>query len=102
MVENGGRDGSPIRERLQGKRVLLTGVTGFLGTAIFERLLHDFPSTHVVVLARGRYGTAARSRVEEVVAGNAFARFREREGSEGVKRTLAERVTVVEGDLASD
>jgi len=31
-----------IVKRLAGKNVLVTGVTGFLGQAVFERLLFDF------------------------------------------------------------
>ena len=32
-----------LRERLAGKRLLITGVTGFVGEALLERLLSDFP-----------------------------------------------------------
>ncbi len=43
-----------IVDRLDDKRVLLTGVTGFLGQVVFERLLGDFPGTRVVLLVRSR------------------------------------------------
>jgi HAD superfamily hydrolase (TIGR01490 family) len=84
---------------LAGKRVLVTGVTGFLGTALFARLLTDFPETRIVLLVRGRFGQSPQSRVEELVAGNVFTRFRESVGPGAVKEVLAERVTVLQGDV---
>ncbi len=35
-----------IAERLDGRRVLITGVTGFVGEALLHRLLHDVPGPH--------------------------------------------------------
>jgi alcohol-forming fatty acyl-CoA reductase len=88
-----------IREALAGKRVLVTGVTGFLGQALFERLLSDFPETSVSLLVRGRFGQPARARVEELVTRPCFGPLREREGADGLARILEERVDVVEGDV---
>jgi alcohol-forming fatty acyl-CoA reductase len=88
-----------IRSSLAGKHVLVTGVTGFLGTALLERLLSEFPATLVTVLVRGRYGSPPEARIQEVLAGNCFRLLRERLGPEEVRRLLAERITVVEGDV---
>ena len=101
MVEN---DGSPprIREALSGKHVLITGVTGFLGLAVFERLLSEFPETRVSLLVRGRYGSPPESRVRELVSRSAFTTFRERAGDKAVEEALEQRVTVLEGDVAGD
>ena len=38
-----------IREALTGKRVVVTGATGFLGTALVERLLRAVPDCEVVL-----------------------------------------------------
>ena len=99
--ERGGPDAarSLIRDRLSGKRVLITGVTGFLGAALFERVLADLPDTTILLLVRGRYGSLPQARVEEVTGRNAFAGWRERLGAEGAKAAL-ERVAVLEGDVA--
>jgi alcohol-forming fatty acyl-CoA reductase len=91
-----------IREGLRGKRILLTGVTGFLGMALFERLLAEMPDTAIVVLARGRYGSPAEDRIRELVTRSGFNALRERIGDEGIRGALAERVTIVEGDVAED
>ena len=41
---------------MAGKNVLVTGVTGFLGQAIFERLLKDFPGSPDVHALNGTFG----------------------------------------------
>src|SRR6266487_448570 len=78
VVENGSR--SPIRAGLAGRRVLVTGVTGFLGTALFERLVADFPETRIVVMIRSRYGSPPRARLEELAGRPVFNAFRDRLG----------------------
>jgi len=91
-----------IVERLAGKRVLVTGVTGFLGQALFERLLLDFPDTRLVLLVRPQLGATGRARVESLMGRPTFNVLRERVGADGIKRTLDERVEVIDGDFARD
>ncbi len=107
MVETGSphqTDGEPslVREGLAGKRVLITGVTGFLGTALLERLLAEFPDTQIVVLSRPRHGSTAQARIDEMAGGAAFRTLREQIGLDAVKHALAERVTVLEGDVTDE
>ena len=46
-----------IRENLSGKRIAITGSTGFLGTALVERFLRSVPDCELVLLVRpGRRG----------------------------------------------
>ncbi len=91
-----------IVERLAGRRVLLTGVTGFLGQAVLARLLLDFPATRLALLIRPQLGTPARLRLDHLAQGNAFRPLRERDGEEGIRRALEERVEVLEGDFVED
>lgn len=88
-----------IREALAGKRVLLTGVTGFLGQAVLERLLSELPETRVVALVRRRGRHSGRHRLTQLAGKPAFSRLAERVGSDEVRRRLAEDVDVLEGDL---
>jgi alcohol-forming fatty acyl-CoA reductase len=98
MVE---KDAGGIASRLKDKRVLLTGVTGFVGQAVFERVLLDVPGTNVVLLIRSQHGTSGRARLEQVMRRPLFDALREREGGdEGLLRLLDRRTEVVEGDMA--
>lgn len=89
-----------LRERLAGKRVLVTGVTGFVGEALLERLLSDFPDTRVVALVRPRGSHSGAARLERMMRKPAFGGLRERLGRDGLAALLADRVDVMEGDLA--
>ena len=51
-----------IAEALAGKRIAITGATGFVGTALVERLLRCVPDCELVLLVRdGKRTTAARA-----------------------------------------
>ena len=99
MVENGRRAPGSIVERLAGKRILLTGVTGFLAQVVFERLLADFPDTRVVLLVRSQTAATSRQRVEYMLRKPAFDALRDRVGDEGLLALLDERVEVIDGDF---
>ena len=88
-----------VRARLAGQRVLLTGVTGFVGEALLERLLSDVPEAKIVVLVRARGGLSAHDRI---VAPARQARVHRAAGAArpGSARFVDERVSVIEGDLA--
>jgi HAD superfamily hydrolase (TIGR01490 family) len=96
----GGSGGTAsIVEKLSGKRILLTGVTGFLAQVVFERLLADFPDTKVVLLVRSQTGATSRERVEYMLRKPAFNTLRDRIGSDGLLQLLDERVEVIDGDF---
>ncbi|HJP65752.1 MAG TPA: SDR family oxidoreductase, partial [Actinomycetota bacterium] len=87
-----------LRPALSGKRILVTGVTGFLGMALLEKLLTDFPDTDLVVLIRGKGDVTPRQRLDQVLAGPAFERLRS-SARDGLAELVDRRVTVVEGDV---
>ncbi|MFB3739247.1 MAG: SDR family oxidoreductase, partial [Candidatus Velamenicoccus archaeovorus] len=80
-----------IVRRLAGKKVLVTGVTGFLGQAVLERLLTDFPQTRVAVLIRPQLGSSGRQRLETLVSRPTFEPLRDAVGADGVPQVLDER-----------
>jgi alcohol-forming fatty acyl-CoA reductase len=98
MAGTGGPAPSII-EKLSGKRILLTGVTGFLAQVVFERLLADFPDTSVVLLVRSQTGATSRERVEYMLRKPAFNTLRDRIGDDGLLQLLDERVEVIDGDF---
>ena len=50
-----------ISDSLSGRRIAITGSTGFLGTAIVEKLLRSVPDCELVLIVRpGRRGAGHR------------------------------------------
>jgi alcohol-forming fatty acyl-CoA reductase len=92
----------PIAERLAGKNVLVTGVTGFLGQAVFERLLKDFAETRITLLVRPQLGSSGRQRVESMLGRPTFNALRDEVGGDGIKVLLDKRVDVVDGDFSRE
>ena len=95
-----------IVESLSGKRVAITGATGFLGTALTERLLRCVPDCELVLVVRpGRRGAAARVQ-RDVLRNDAFDRLREQCSQPGAGETYEEmtgrRVSAVAGDVSVD
>jgi alcohol-forming fatty acyl-CoA reductase len=110
MVEDGSpqpgskrpsRATTSIVGRLRGKRILVTGVTGFLGQAVFERLLLDVPESRIVLLVRPQLGSSGWQRVRSMLARPTFDSLRDREGPDGLERLVEERTEVVEGDFSA-
>ena len=85
-----------LRERLSGRRILLTGVTGFVGEALLQRMLTDLPETVPVLLVRPKAGQSGTERIAGLLAKPTFAAAQAQAG--GADALLA-RVEVLEGDL---
>ncbi|PZR78270.1 MAG: HAD-IB family hydrolase, partial [Candidatus Aeolococcus gillhamiae] len=91
-----------IRDRLAGARVAVTGSTGFLGTALVERLLRSVPECELVLLVRpGRRSTPQARARREIFANDAFARLRADWGGR-FDAEIARRVKVVAGDVTTE
>jgi fatty acyl-CoA reductase len=90
-----------LREALAGRRIAVTGATGFLGTALAERLLRAVPGCEVVLLVRpGRRGPGDRVR-REVIKNNCFDRLRSELGA-GFDAEVAARLQVIGADVGVD
>jgi len=101
-----------IRESLSGKRIAITGATGFLGTAIVERLLRAVPQCELVLVVRpGRRG--AQSRVDrDILRNDAFDSLKAAYANDPVAagglddETFADmcrrRVSALGGDVATE
>ncbi|MBK9178503.1 MAG: HAD-IB family phosphatase [Acidimicrobiales bacterium] len=91
-----------IADALDGRRIAVTGSTGFLGTALVERLLRSVPGCEVVLLVRaGRRSTAAQRVQREVLRNDAFGRLRAELGERFADET-ARRLQVITGDVGAD
>jgi HAD superfamily hydrolase (TIGR01490 family) len=90
-----------IAEALAGRRLLVTGATGFLSTAVVERLLRSVPGGEVVLLVRPGRRSSAEQRVRrEVLRNDAFDRWRNE--VDDADEEWARRVTVLSGDVGTD
>ena len=96
-----------IAESLAGKRIAITGSTGFVGTALVERLLRSVPDCELILLVSDGKRTKAAKRVEkELLRNDAFDRLREQydgpDSTESFAEMTARRITTITGDVSSD
>src|SRR5215204_6513709 len=89
-----------LGEAYKDKKILLTGGTGFLGTALIEKILRSLPDLGCLYLVvRPSRGKSAAERFEKDVLGAAaFRGLREKLG-EGFEDRVSRKVQVLEGDV---
>ncbi|XP_030416182.1 fatty acyl-CoA reductase 1 isoform X3 [Gopherus evgoodei] len=67
-----------IPEYYEGKNVLLTGATGFMGKVLLEKLLRSCPKVKAVyILVRHKAGQMPQERMEEMISCKLFDRLRD-------------------------
>jgi HAD superfamily hydrolase (TIGR01490 family) len=86
-----------LKDLLAGKKILMTGVTGFIGEQLLWKILTELPDTKAAVLVRRKRSAAAWERMVGVVKKDIFTDVREAAG--GPEQLLQARVDVIEGDL---
>jgi len=92
--------GFSVRRALQGKHVMLIGVTGFIGKVWLANLLLDLPDVgRIYLLIRRQKSNPAQRRFEKIVEESpVFDPLFEKYGT-GLGDYLREKVEVVEGDV---
>ncbi len=94
-----------IAESLAGKRIAITGATGFVGTALVERLLRAVPDCELVLLVRpGRRSIAAERVRKELLKNDAFDLLRKnlKDTAEDFDSMCARRIVTIAGDVSTD
>jgi thioester reductase-like protein len=89
-----------VRQALEGKHVLLIGVTGFIGKVWLAKMLQDLPSIgRVYLLIRRQRSNTSEQRFERIISESpVFESFHEKYGDQ-LPRFIGDRVEVVEGDI---
>lgn len=91
-----------VAESLHGQRIAVTGATGFLGTALVERLLRAVPGCQVALVVRSTRRTSAAERVRrEIFRNDCFDTLRSALG-DTFEAEMARRVLVLDGDVSRD
>jgi HAD superfamily hydrolase (TIGR01490 family) len=91
-----------IADGLAGRRIAVTGATGFLGTALVERLLRAVPDCEVLPVVRpGRRAGAAERVRRDILRNDAFDRLR-REWGDRFEDEIARRLRPLGGDVSVD
>ncbi|GAA3857726.1 HAD-IB family hydrolase [Tessaracoccus defluvii] len=86
-----------ISDLLAGKKIVMTGVTGFIGEQLLWKVLRDCPDTTTGVIVRRKGSVTAHQRVVSLLKKKIFADIVAQAG--GVEELMAARVQVIEGDL---
>ena len=86
-----------IAELLAGKKIAMTGVTGFIGEQMLWKFLTECPDTTTAVLVRRKGSLSATQRVASLLKKQIFKDVVAEAGS--VEKLMAARIDVIEGDL---
>lgn len=88
---------------LSGKRILLTGATGFLAKVVLEKLIRTVPEIQgVILLIRGGDGGNARERFQRQVATSSIFDTLRAERGAWLERFFDERLDCVTGEVTQD
>ena len=91
-----------ISDSLAGRRIAITGSTGFLGTAIVEKLLRSVPDCELVLIVRpGRRGASHRV-AREILRNDAFDQLKADLGTDSFEEMVDKRITAIGGDVSVD
>ena len=87
-----------IAELLVGKKIAMTGVTGFIGEQMLWKFLTECPDTTTAVLVRRKGSLSATQRVASLLKKKKI--FKDLvAGAGSVEKLMADRIEVIEGDL---
>src|SRR6266851_2825283 len=89
----------PLEQILKGRRILLTGATGFLGKVFLYVLLRSHPEIgRIYLLIRGDQRSAASRFRREILDSPVFGRLREDLGDSFTK-LVEQKIAILPGDI---
>ena len=92
-----------IKESLRGKKIAITGSTGFLGTALVELLLREIEDVELRLLIRPSGKRSASKRLErDILKNDAFDQLKEALGTSGFKDLTDNAVSALTADISKN
>jgi len=90
-----------IVERFRGRNILITGVTGFLGKIILEKILRSLPDVgQIYLLIRPKKDTDPLARLQGLVRSRVFNRLRSERPD--FEEWALKKLTLLAGDVSRD
>ena len=90
-----------VKGQFAGKRILITGTTGFLGKVVIEKIIRDIPDVEkLILLVRGndKYPTARERFDHEIALSTIFDRLKD-ESAACFRQFCKEKIECVTGEL---
>ena len=92
-----------IKESLRGKKIAITGSTGFLGTALVELLLREIDDVQIRLLIRPSGKRSAEKRLErDILRNDAFDSLRSSLGNEDFDHLTNSQIKTLPADISKD
>ena len=92
-----------IKESLRGKKIAITGSTGFLGTALVELLLREIDDVQIRLLIRPSGKRSAEKRLErDILRNDAFDSLRNSLGNEDFDHLTNSQIKTLPADISKD
>ena len=87
-------------EFYEGKQILLTGCTGFIGKVLLEKVMRSMPNFgKLYIMVRGKRNQSPKVRLREILSSYCFARLKKSMGEDNFWKMANEKVVPIEGDL---
>jgi nucleoside-diphosphate-sugar epimerase len=90
-----------VKEQLAGKRIMITGTTGFLGKVVIEKMIREIPDVEKIILViRGndRYHTARERFDHEIAVSTIFDRLKD-DSPAYFRQFCLDKIECVTGEL---
>jgi hypothetical protein len=90
-----------VKEQLAGKRIMITGTTGFLGKVVIEKMIREIPDVEKIILViRGndRYPTARERFDNEIAVSTIFDRLKD-DSPAYFRQFCLDKIECVTGEL---
>ncbi|KAM3137883.1 hypothetical protein pb186bvf_009964 [Paramecium bursaria] len=91
-----------FQDFFKGKRILLTGCTGFVGKGVLEKILRQYDTGMIYVMIRAQNNITASERFrKQICQSKCFERLRQEKG-ENFQEFIINRTTPIHGDFCEN